>query len=389
MMFADAQHTSTGRAAGPSVPKVLWTYQLPFSYGIAVATDAATGDDVVYATTDGDPAPNGGFHAITSTGKPAWQWVCPDGGYMDCSPSVGSVQEGRAIYVGETNAHAVAPNSTLLWDVALNAAGPYASSSVLGPDGTVFFGTGSFSLQCYAYAIFPNGTVRWSISQGILPANVHVPPAVSADGSVVYFNWANQLHALSAADGTQLWAADVGGECAPSLGPDGTVYCGSSAFAGANGTRLWSVPLGSPHSCAYVAAPAGASDSGRLYGIGGDGAIYALSRATGAVKWSVHTGGGGAAGCVNATAFVLDAAGSLFVRDSAGRVLSLSRSTGAVRWNLTLPGEGAAAPTSSLPWQAGFAMMSDGTLLFGAWNSTSTVYAIGEKGKGVEGSEIP
>jgi outer membrane protein assembly factor BamB len=375
MMFADRLHTNIGPSKGPSsTPRVLWSYMLPLSYGLAVGKDAAgTGDDVVYVTTDGDPAPNGGIHAILSTGKPLWQWVSPDGGYMDCVPALGAYDatgEG-SIFVGETNLHAVSTSSGAdVWDVPIDSRAPFVSSPVLGPDGTSYFITGSFTLEALVYAVAPNGTVRWSIYLGILPENVHTPPALSSPGDAVYFYWAGQLHALSAEDGTELWAASVGAvECSPSVGPDATVFCGTAAFAPSTGLLQWAIPQSSPQAAAYV-APA---DGNKVYGVGADGAVRAYASADGSVRWTARMGSG-----ANATgAFVLDSAGSLFVRDTSGRVLSLSRGTGNVQWTLALPGGGRGPVNAPIPWPGGAAMMSDGTLLFVLWNQTSTVYAVG------------
>jgi outer membrane protein assembly factor BamB len=60
----------------------------------------------------------------------------------------------------------------------------------------------------------------------------------------------------------------------------------------------------------------------------------------------------------------------MFVRAGAS-VVALARATGAQLWSIDLPG---ADDTQAA---AGFAMMSDGTLLFATAGENSWVYAIG------------
>jgi len=371
MMFADAAHSNTGPHRGPASPAIAWRYGLQLAYGVVVGTDVrAPHADVVFATTDqqttGAPPPSGGLKAITAVGMPAWQWLNPDGGYMDCAPAVGA---DGSVFLGETNFHRVSPNGTLLWTVPLDANGPYASSSVLGPDGTLYFATSSFETppQAFAYAITPNGTVRWSVPTGALSANVHAPPAVSRDGGCVYFNWASSLHAVSAVNGSAVWSVGVDGECSPSVGADGTVFCGTAAFS-AGGAALWAAPAGDARAATFVAPAA----DGRLYGLGADGRAYCLLAANGSVVWAAPAGAGGGA----ATAFVLGAAApgggaSMYVRAGAS-VVALARSSGAQQWSIDLP------DADDSQAAAGFAMMTDGTLLFSTSVENSWLYAIGE-----------
>jgi outer membrane protein assembly factor BamB len=371
MMYHDAAHTNTAAAAGPTSPAILWKYGLALPYGVVVASDVrALAEDVVIATTDwqdrSNPPPSGGVNAITFDGKPAFQWINADGGYMDCAPSIGA---DGTIYLGETNEHALAQNASLLWTVPLNADGPYASSSALGPDGTIFFVTSSFQNPpvAFAYAISPGGVVRWSHATGPLPDNVHAPPAVSRDGATVYFFWGAALHALSALDGTQLWSADVpgGGECVPSVGADATIYCGSVAYSSA-GALQWAVPVGADVSSTFLAPAA----DGRLYGLSADGNnVFCLLPQIGSIAWAVPMPLGD-----TATAFVLDGGASMFVRVGAS-VIALERASGVQLWSIDLPGADASQAV------AGFAVMSDGTLLFETTGQDAWIYAIGNAGR--------
>lgn len=367
MMYRDAAHTNSGPAPGPSSPVLLWKYGLALAYGVVVASDVrAPAEDVVIATTDwqdrSGPPPSGGINAITYDGKPAFQWINPDGGYMDCAPAVGN---DGTIYLGETNEHALAQNATLLWTVPLDARGPFASSSVLGADGTVYFVTSSFANPplAFAYAIAPGGEVRWSRATGPLPANVHAPPAVSLDGAAVYFYWGLALHALNASNGAALWSTPVTGECVPSVAVDTGVYCGTTAFDAAGAVR-WAVPAGDSAAATFLAPAA----DGTLYGLSGGGSYaVALSPEIGSISWVTPMPVG-----VAATAFVLGsgADGAMFVRVGAS-VVALARATGFQLWSIDLPG---ADDTQAA---AGFAMMSDGTLLFASAAADSWVYAIG------------
>ena len=93
----------------------------------------------------------------------------------------------------------------------------------------------------------------------------------------------------------------------------------------------------------------------------------ALSPDIGAIAWATPMPQG-----VAATAFVLGsgAGGPMFVRVGAS-VVALARATGFQLWSIDLPG----ADDSQAA--AGFAMMTDGTLLFATAAQDSWVYAIG------------
>ena len=191
-------------------------------------------------------------------------WTCPLGSGVSDSPAIGlngtvlvTTQDGHLIAVG--------PDGAIEWDTVVGEA---LSSPAVGRGGVIYAGTSSGDLVAFN----PWGSVRWSLStgQGVVRA-----PAVGPDGTVYFTTagsmlfsvdpsgkvlWASLLQqsekrwqrpspswpcvrpdgsVLVAVEGTIVaispdgrpdWSFVVEGTTltAPSVGPDGTVYAGSS-----------------------------------------------------------------------------------------------------------------------------------------------------------------
>jgi outer membrane protein assembly factor BamB len=123
---------------------------------------------------------------------------------------------------------------------------------------------------------------------------------VVADGRVYVADTAARLHALSAADGRELWRftpeerppAARGESAAPSrpVVADGTVYAGFAdgrvrAFDAETGAERWSFRAWN----AVTGTPAVTEDT--VYAGGWDTMVYALDRASGERRWEFSTGG--------------------------------------------------------------------------------------------------
>ncbi len=162
--------------------------------------------------------------------------------------------------------------------------------------------------------------LKWQFDTG---EPVYYGPAVGHDGTI-YLSVGGRLAALDP-DGTLLWtSADAGCTGTPTVGPDGTIYCGSTAFHAVNpdGSVAWSYPVGPDNSSAAIApdgtvcfcggsslitldpdgslrwyydvqaltwsSPAVGSD-GTVYLGANDNNVYALNP-DGTVRWSYPTG---------------------------------------------------------------------------------------------------
>jgi outer membrane protein assembly factor BamB len=75
-----------------------------------------------------------------------------------------------------------------------------------------------------------------------------VSPCIADDGTIYCVSFDNHLHAVYPNNGTMKWKTSVGAGTSPTIGHDGTVYCGYSklyAINPTNGSKKWSYNLGS------------------------------------------------------------------------------------------------------------------------------------------------
>jgi outer membrane protein assembly factor BamB len=182
----------------------------------------------------------------------------------------------------------------------------YQSTSVVGPDGTIY--VANFPGMLFALRDSPSASDQLEVAWRFHPpasSSLHGTPALSSDGSTVYLGFAAgsfngpppkaTLYALKApASGTDpqvVWTADLGEarvSGSPTVGPDGTIYVANSTgllFAvAANGSVKWTAQTGAT----VKSAPALASD-GTVYHATSDGNMYAVSP-QGPVKWKFNFG---------------------------------------------------------------------------------------------------
>ena len=171
------------------------------------------------------------------------------------------------------------------------------STSVMGPDGTIYMGTHNG-----LYAVNPDGTIKWTFV-GVL-AQVNSTPAVDSDGTI-YVGIGGYLYAI-APDGTERWKQATGWHIIspPTIAMDGMIYVGD---------RDGHVYAIDPHAAdpadrlvwksAYIGsveynAPAISLDGGTVYITSRNpndatmGALAALDADTGSLDWQVVTPGG-------------------------------------------------------------------------------------------------
>jgi len=199
-------------------------------------------------------------------------WYFPTGYYITCSPSIGN---DGTIYCGsgDTYFYALNPNGTLKWRFKT---GDYIKGSAsIADDGTIYIGSfddylyslnpdngtmiwkckighGTQSNPSIAYdgtiyvggsklfAIYPNGTIKWSFNLGTNRHIEHSCPAISVDGTIYI---GTNIGEISGGDiiavnpnGTEKWrkkiAFDGWVDSSPAIGEDGTVYIGSAYEVG-------------------------------------------------------------------------------------------------------------------------------------------------------------
>jgi hypothetical protein len=119
-------------------------------------------------------------------------------------------------------------NGTLKWKFGT---GSYIfGNPSIGEDGTVYIGSDKL------YAIFPDGTLRWSFDLGVDRYISFSSPAISADGTIyigteIVNGKGGDIIAINP-DGTERWRKLIANNwiySTPSIAEDGTVYIGSSS----------------------------------------------------------------------------------------------------------------------------------------------------------------
>jgi outer membrane protein assembly factor BamB len=169
---------------------------------------------------------DGFLYALYPNGTLKWKTNVSSQGRA--SPAIGA---DNTIYFISTNyLYSFNPDGSLNWkfksEYHLN---PYPT---IGLDGTIYIsgntgsdlGFRSIGFLSYLYAVYPNGTEKWSNwINGALSF-----PVLSYDGTLFVGDYTNFLHAINL-DGETKWKIEIHTwlDAAPAIGSDGTLYYGS------------------------------------------------------------------------------------------------------------------------------------------------------------------
>jgi outer membrane protein assembly factor BamB len=224
------------------------------------------------------------FYAIYSNnGTVKWTYHI---GRTYASPTIGP---NGIIYAPATdnwNVIAFYPNGTVKWRFHANER--VFSSPAIADDGTVY----CTSYGSYLYALYPNnGTVKWQYHTG---GSVRTSPCIADDGTVYVVSVNGVLHALYP-NGTLKWQADyIDGGTSPTIGRDGTVYCGYHRLyaINPNGSLKWVFDPGNIGSI-KEGTPCNSLDGTIYFGTyasnGGD--LIAVNP-NGTERWRIHLASG-------------------------------------------------------------------------------------------------
>ncbi len=265
------------------------------------------------------------LYALSPNGQ--MQWTFKAGGAI-LSASV-AIAKDKTIYFGadDGNLYAITPDGKEKWRFTVNL--PIRSSPALGPDGTIYVGSGSQpSESAKVYAVQPNGTMKGrpvDVEGGVVssPAlrakmlyvgaldrrvyavnldgfyrqwrfragdSIQSSPAIGEDGTIYIGADDGNLYAL-ASDGKEKWRFQTNDRIvsSPAIGVDGTIYVGSldgRLYAvKPDGQEKWRFQTEGP----IYSSPAIAAD-GVIYIGSDDGNLYAIN-ADGTLRWSFKTDG--------------------------------------------------------------------------------------------------
>ncbi len=182
------------------------------------------------------------------------------------------------------------------------ATGDRIVSSPALHDGVLFFGSDDGLLYAVDAA---SGRERWRFRTG---GPVASSPAVEG-GRVFFGSYDGRFYALDEKTGALLWKFATGGER-------------RFEARGLHGLQPKQQTYADPYDV-YLSSPAVAG--GTVYFGSGDGHVYALEAASGALRWKVDTGE-----VVHASPAVAD--GTVFVGNWASTLFAFDAATGAERW---------------------------------------------------------
>jgi outer membrane protein assembly factor BamB len=342
MFHGDAQHSGQSPAVGPGSATLLWRY--PAEGGIGPSRSAPV------------IGPDGTMYIARSSGS------------FNC----GTDPYGRPSGCG-TVVDAVSPTGSLVWEWSDATETVLRSTPAVAPDGTVYLtsddGPGDL------VSIAPGGkTTNWKLSGH----NLQGTPTVGPDGTVYVEDAGSTIYAVDPANGSVLWhysgsGGSVGVRGTPALSPDGSaIYFGSGGgdvySLDAAGHLNWQVPISGPSGGGVENAPA----------VGPDGTIYVATLGTygntpgdidaitpaGTMKWHYTTDG------TFETTPAVTSAGLVVANNDVGTVVAVHASDGTFAWSFAAPGSyGSNGFYDSSP-----AVGADGTVY--TQNGAGTLFAI-------------
>jgi outer membrane protein assembly factor BamB len=250
-------------------------------------------------------------------GTEKWRFQTPVNGVE----SGAAIDNNKTIYFGSTNEriYALYPNGTLKW--SYKTGDPIFSDPALAADGTIYI----TSCDHYLYALRPDGTLKWRFDTGEI---VSSSPVIADNGTIYIGNSQGRVFAVNP-NGTEQWHCDLPNDIygSPALGTDGTIYigCWDNRFyaINPNGTLKWWFPTGN-----HVKGIPSIAPNGTIYFGSWDGYLYALYP-DGTIQWKCQVGSG------TETTPALAQDGTIYV---GGNDLYSVYPNGTLRWSLYVGG---------------------------------------------------
>ena len=323
MFGHDVRHTGRSPFGEKGIGVEKWKFQVKYS---VISSPAIDKNGTIYIGSK-----DSYLFAINPDGSEKWR--CETENMIRSSPAIAA---DGTIYVGDCNGYlyAINPNGTEKWRFNAGGEGNWVySSPVIADDGTIYFGvvgpgweigrvyavnsdgtekwhydTGFWiycspaldnegtiyigSNDCYMYAIYPNGTLKWKF-KACNRDGLGSAPTIGDDGTVYFGSTDNYLYALNS-DGTLKWKCYAGrnGASSPAIGEDGSLYAGSNDgrlyCISSNGTEKWSFQSEDTYYDDVLSSPA-IDKYGTIYFGSFDGNLYALNP-DGTLNWKYDVG---------------------------------------------------------------------------------------------------
>lgn len=279
-------------------------------------------------------------------GSIKWEFKNSDGGEYQ-SPTIGP--DGTIYFGSGTGAYLYVINAdgTLKWRFEADLEG--TSTPAIGGDGTIYFGSRDNNL----YALNDDGSLKWKVETG---GHINSSPSIGSDGTIYVGSCDYKLYAINP-DGSIKWtyATDFWITASPAIGPSGTIYIGScdKKFYAINpdGTKKWEFETND-----MISSSAAIATDGTIY-IGSDNLLYAFY-SNGSVKWIFETDG------IGITSPAIDYNGIVYIGSSYEGHLFSIYPDGSLRWSFATGHDMVSPPCIG----------SDGTIYFGTFGHVSSQY---------------
>ena len=200
------------------------------------SSPAIAEDGTIYFGDLGDFGDNTRIYAVYPNGTEKWHYTINDRIYSD--PCIG---DDGTIYIGSNDnyIYALNPDGTLMWKFKTGK--EVGGSASIASDGTIYvYGT----WDNYLYALYPNnGTFKWKCN---IKCNSN--PSIDSNG-IIYVGGDEEFYAVYP-NGTKKWTFNLGNErwvggSYPAISADGTIYIGLSIGSSAGGEIIAINPDGS------------------------------------------------------------------------------------------------------------------------------------------------
>jgi outer membrane protein assembly factor BamB len=292
-----------------------------------------------------------------------WKFRLPDAdSLIDSSPAI---DKNGTIYIGfqpdssVDTFYAIYSNGTKKWSYDCDMV---QSSPAIAEDGTVYVGSNDGLL----YAFYPNGTKKWRLQIG--SGWVYSSPVIDQNGIIYVASVNGQNICAVYPDGTKKWNFKTGSLIydSPALDENGIVFIGSNdcylyAIYTNNGTLKWKFKTDGKIGCAPTIG-----DDGIIYFGSNDAHLYALYP-NGTLKWKFSVRWDALT-----SSPALDDDGNIYFGCHAGYIYCLD-SDGNEKWRY---------PTFSSRWDAEVsapvAIDNNGIIYAGDWDGT--FYALNPDG---------